>query len=243
MKKETKIILSVIAILAVICIVAIALMVVPSLKQEDKLEEELESLYALLNNYPLDYENLDKKISTVVTTGDCGKVEKAVKDYYKDFEEYMKQFDTLINDETLTNAVTIENIKADGPDFVNTKNKLDEDKTSLDTLITNFSNYLTEETALSYIKDNGLDEYYTDLYKKYTLGDSLSEMESARDEIMKNLNDLKTLIENEQETIDFLVKNKGSWEVENDQLLFYSESLSNQYNAIVAKINEPDKEL
>ena len=61
-------------------------------------------------------------------------------------------------------------------------------------------------------------------------------MESARDEIVKNLNDVKALIENEEETINFLVKNKKSWEIENDQLVFYSESLSKQYNDIIAKI-------
>ena len=81
-----------------------------------------------------------------------------------------------------------------------------------------------------------LDEYYTDLYKQYVLGDNLSEMESARDEIVKSLNDLKALIENEQEAINFLVKNKRSWKVENNQLVFYSDSLIKQYNNIIAKI-------
>ena len=83
-----------------------------------------------------------------------------------------------------------------------------------------------------------LDEYYTNLYKQYALGDNISQTESARDEILKSLNDFKSLIENEEETIDFLVKNKGSWEVENDQLTFHSESLSNQYNDIIAKIQQ-----
>ena len=236
MKKKTKIILLVIAILVIVCIVAIAFMVTSDLKQEEKLGGELDSLYTLLNNYPLDYESLDKQLSTIITTDDYAKVEKAVKDYSRDFVNNMKQFDTLINDETIINALNIENIKEDGPDFTNTKKKLSESKTSLDTILTNFSNYLTEETALSYIKDTELDEYYTNLYKQYVLGDNVSEMESARDEIVKNLNDVKALIENEEETINFLVKNKKSWEIENDQLVFYSESLSKQYNDIIAKI-------
>ena len=238
MKSGKKIILFVIAILVIICIVAIALLVTSDLKQEEKLGKELDSLYALLNNYPLDYESLDKKISITITTDDYAKVEKAIKDYSGDFINYMKQFDTLINDETLINAVNVENIKDDGPDLTNTKKKLSKCKTSLDTILTNFSDHLTEEVALSYIKDIELDEYYTELYKQYVLGDNLSEMESARDEIVKSLNDVKALIENEEETIDFLVKNKGSWEIENDQLVFYSESLSNQYNDIVSKIKE-----
>ena len=236
MKKKTKIILGVIAILVIACIVAIALMVTSDLKQEEKLENELSSLYALLSNYPLDYESLDKQLSTTITTDDYAKVEKAVKDYSGDFVNYMKQFDTLLNDEMIINALNIENIKEDGPDFTKTKKQLSESKASLDTILTNFSNYLTEEVALSYVKDMELDEYYTDLYKQYVLGDNLSEMESARDEIVKSLNDLKALIENEQEAINFLVKNKRSWKVENNQLVFYSDSLIKQYNNIIAKI-------
>ncbi len=236
MKKKTKIILFVIAILVIVCIAAIIFMVTSDLKQEEKLGKELDSLNTLLNNYPLDYESLDQKISTIVTTDDYAKVEKAVKDYSGDFVNYMKQFDTLINDDTLINAVNVENIKEDGPDFTNTKKKLSESKTSLDTILNNFSNYLTEEVALSYIKDTELDEYYTNLYKKYTIGDNLSEMESAKDDIVKNLNDVKALIENEEEIVNFLAKNKRSWKIENDQLVFYSEILSNQYNEIVSKI-------
>ena len=240
MKKKTKIILLAIAILVIACIVAIALMVTSDLKQEEKLGKELDSLYALLNNYPLDYEALDEKISKTITTDDYAKVEKAIKDYSGDFVNYMKQLDTILNNETLMNALNIENIKEDGPDFTETKKSLSESKTYLDTLLTNFSNYLTEEFAISYIKDIELDEYYTDLYKQYALGDNLSEMESARDEIIENLNKIKALIENEEETIDFLVKNKGSWKVENDQLAFYSESLIKQYNDLIAKIQEAE---
>ena len=236
MKRRTKIILFIIAILVIASIVAIVFMTTSDLKQEEKLGKELDSLYTLLNNYPLDYESLDKQLSTVITTDDYAKVEKAVKDYSGDFVDYMKQLDTILNNETIMNALNIENIKADGPDFTETKKTLSESKTSLDTILTNFSNYLTEEVALSYIKDIELDEYYTDLYKQYTLGDNLSEMESARDEIVKNLNDVKALIENEEETINFLVTNKGNWKIEDNQLAFHSESLNNQYNDIIAKI-------
>ena len=96
MKKSTKIILLVIAIILIAGIAAIAVMVNSDLKQEEKLKAELDSLYTLLNNYPLDYETLDKQISTIVTTGDCEKVERAVKNYSKDFVGYMKQFDALM---------------------------------------------------------------------------------------------------------------------------------------------------
>lgn len=235
MKKQTKIILLVIAILVIACIAVIAFMTTSDLKQEEKLGEELNALNSLLSNYPLDYESIDKQLATIITTDDCAKVEKAVKEYSKDFVNYMKQFDTLLANETIENALGIDNIKEDGPDFTKTKATLSESKTSIDTLITNFSNYLTEEFALSYIKDMELDEYYTNLYKQYTLGESVEEMESAREEMMKNLNDVKTLVENEEEAINFLVANKGSWKVEDNQLLFYSESLSNQYNDIIGK--------
>lgn len=238
MKKKTKIILLVIAILVIICIVAIALRVTSNLKQEKKLGDELDSLYGLLDNYPIDYESLDTKLSTTITTGDYAKVERAVKDYSGDFMKYMKQFYTLTDDKDLINAIGAENIKKDGPDFANTKKKLSETKTSLNTILTNLSNYFTEEFVLSYIKDSELDEYYINLYKQYVRGDNLAEMQSDINGIIKSVNSVKTLVENEEEIIDFLAKNNGSWKIENDKLLFYSESLSNEYNAIVTKMKE-----
>ncbi len=237
MKKKTKIILLVVAILVIAFIAVVAFMVTSDFKQEAELDKELDSLYALLNNYPLDYEALDKQLATIVTTDDCAKVEKAVKEYSKDFLNYMKQLDTILSNETLVNALNIENIKEDGPNFVNTKKILSESKTTLESVSTDYANYLTEEVALSYIKDMDLDEYYINIYKQFVLGDNLAEMEATRNDIIKNLDDVKVLIENEEEGIDFLVKNKGSWEVDNDQLVFYSDSLINQYNSIVAKIN------
>ena len=242
MKKKTKIILLVVAILVIIGIVAMALMFTANTghdtEQEDALVEELDSVTDLLNDYPIDYENLDKKLTTTVTTGDYAKVEKAIKNYSKDFIDYMRQFEELTKNETLRNAANIENIKADGPDFVNTKKVLSESKTTVDTILANSSNYLTEEVALSYIKDSGLDEYYTDFYKKYVLGDNLDEMKTAKEQIEKSLKDVKTLIEVYEEIINFLAENKESWEVENDQVVFESETLVSQYNALVAKLSE-----
>ena len=54
------------------------------------------------------------------------------------------------------------------------------------------------------------------------------------------LNDVKTLIEHEEKGINFLIEHKGSWEIENDQLVFYSDSLTNQYNDIIAKLKEAE---
>ena len=238
MKKRTKIILSVIAVLVIVCIAVIAFMVTSDLKQEKKLNEELNSLYSLLDSYPYDYDSLDKQFATIVTTNDYAKVEKAVKDYSRDFIGYMKQLENLLNNETIVSALKIENIKEDGPDFTKTKQELNEAKTSLETISTKFSNFLTEEVAMSYIKDMELDEHYTNLYKKYVLGSSLAEMEASKDGVLGSLDTIKNLIETEEEAANFLAENKASWKVENDQLLFYSTSLSKQYNDIIAKINQ-----
>ena len=138
-KSKAKPIIIVVAVVAVAIIAAIVFNVASDLKKEEQLNNEIDSLYTLLNTYPLDYEALDKHLSAVVTTDDYAKVEKAVKDYSADFVDCMKQFDELINDETLTNAISIENIKKDGPDFTETKKKLGESKSSLEKVLTDIS--------------------------------------------------------------------------------------------------------
>ena len=87
---------------------------------------------------------------------------------------------------------------------------------------------------MSYINDKGLDSYYTDLYKNEFVGDIESQytdktVENSIDEILGILNVY-------EEVINFLVENQNSWEISNDNIVFNSQSLSDQYTELVNKL-------
>lgn len=239
MKKKTKITLGVIAILIFAVIAIIAFMFVKDLKQEENLNTELASLYELLDKYPLNYEAIDTNLKQTVTSGDYAKVERAVKDYSGNFVTCVKQLDELFNNEALVNALSTDNIKEDGPDF--TKTKQDDAKNSLDKIYSDLSSYFTEDKVMSYINDKNLDNYYIDLLKKYTFegnkeDGSTFDLEAEGKEIISSLDEFKNLIATEQELVEFLIKNKRSWKVVDNELVFYSSNLTNQYNNLISKL-------
>lgn len=237
MKKSTKIIIAIVIIVLII-VAIIGFLVIKDLKQEKKLEAELDELLSSMDTYPLKYDELETKLNRTITTGSYKEVENSVKAYIGNFISSIKSLDGLFNSDDIINAVSAENYKTDGPDFVKTKKNLSTASEELDKISEDLIAFFTEEKAMSFIKDKNLDDYYIDLYKKYTVADneSSSEIADTKKELTDSLNDFKKLINQEQEIIDFLVKNKRSWKIENDEIVFYSQTLVDKYNNLINEI-------
>lgn len=236
MKKGTKI--AIVVGVIVIAIVAIfAFMVMNDLKQEENLDNELNALFDSIDNFPLNYDEIDAKLNQTVTTGSYYELEKSVKAYVADVVSSFKELDNLLDDKAISNVLSASNLKTDGPNFTKTNQYLKESKETLEKVSSDIDNYFTEEKAMTYIEGKQFDNYSVELYKKYTINSEDSSLEQDRKEIADTLNQLKTLFDKQQEIIDFLAKNKRSWKMEKDNLVFYSQSLSNQYNKLVEELN------
>lgn len=237
MKKSTKIIIAIIIIVLII-VAIIGFLVIKDLKQEKNLEAELDELLSSMDTYPLKYDELETKLNRAITTGSYKEVENSVKAYIGNFISSIKSLDGLFDSDDIINAVSAENYKTDGPDFVKTKKNLSTASEELDKISEDLIAFFTEEKAMSFIKDKNLDDYYIDLYKKYTVADneSSSEIADTKKELTDSLNDFKKLINQEQEIINFLVKNKRSWKIENDEIVFYSQTLVDKYNSLINEI-------
>ena len=83
--------------------------------------------------------------------------------------------------------------------------------------------FFTEEKAMSYINNKGLDSYYTDFYKQEFVGD----IENIGDSkiIEDSINEVIEVLNTSEEIINFLVENKNSWNIDGDNIVFSSESL------------------
>ena len=191
MKKGTKIAI-IVGIIILVIVALIAFFVIRDLKQEEKLNEELNSLADLLDEFPINYDKVNEKINQTITSGNYYKVEKSYKDFSSDIVASLKKLDDAIDEDTLSNMLTASNIEKDGPNFEKTKAYLENSKKTLDEVSSEMDSYFSEEKVLSYINDKNLDDYYIDIYKKYAIDDSTSDKE----DISKTLNQLKiTIIE------------------------------------------------
>lgn len=228
MKKK---VLITILIVIVIAIIGVGYFVFMDMQQEGKLKTELSELSELSNAENIDINAINDRLDRTVTTGDYAIVEDAFKTYLKENFENSMQIANILNDEKLTTLLTVENYQNDGKDFMESKNYITTTRATLEDCKTKYKEFLTEEKAMSYINDKGLDSYYTDLYKEEFVGD----MENAKsDGVVENsIDDIISILNTSEKVLNLLSQNQDSWEIEGENIVFNSESLSNQYDELV----------
>lgn len=221
-------------VLLVVIIGVIGYFVVSDLKQEEKLKNELEELNTLVNEENIDVDKVKEMLNRTVTTGDYKVVETSFKEYLSDAFDNVFQMIDILNSDRLVSILTAENYQNDGPNFIETKGYITETKTKLEELKNSYYDFLTEEKAMSYIEDKGLDSYYVDLYREEYVGN----MDTANEDktIEDSINQIIELLNVSEEIINFLSDNSNSWHIEEDVIVFDTDELSNKYNELLDKI-------
>lgn len=230
-----KAIIGVIIAIVLVAVVGIGILVVKDLKQEDTLRQEMLEFENLTRAENIDFDKIDQKIREIKTTGDYGVLEKAMKDYLADVVNATVSIADVLNDERIVNALTPENYVEDGPDFVQTKQFLEEAKEKMEQYKTEVLKLLSNEGAMSYIENKNLDDYYIDLYKEIALSEDTA-IEEDNAELEASLDEAMSVIDTESEVINFLAENKSGWEIQGENIVFNSEELQNQYDELVSQI-------
>ena len=223
-----------IGIVAAIIVGIIVFMVISDLKQEDKLKEEMSYIDELVTKENPDKDEINKILERTVTKKDYQIVEKAYKNYLKDCFETILKIRNIFEDERITKSLTAENYKEDGPDFMQTKTYLVETKTQLEECKTQYAEFFTEEKAMSYISDKGLDSYYIDLYKNEIIGDIEKEGEDKT--VENSINDIIEMLHISEDVINFLSTSKNSWSIEDDNIVFTKDSLADKYDELISRL-------
>lgn len=228
MKKK---ILIVLLIIIVIALIGVGYFVFSDMQQEDKLKTELSELNQLVNAENIDMEAVSEKLDRRITTGDYEKVEDAYKSYLKDNFNNSIQIANILNDEKITTLLTVENYKEDGKDFTESKEYITNTKTTLEDCKNKYTDFLTEDKAMSYINDKGLDSYYTDLYKDEFIGDMSSATQDTT--VQDSIDEVIGILNTSEEVLNLLSENQDSWEIDGENISFDSDSLSNQYDELI----------
>lgn len=231
---KKKIIFIVIGIIILVLLGIFGYMVVDEMNQTNKLIVEVDEISQMFNQTSIDYGAIEQKLTTNVSKGDYLVVEKAVKQYLSDGLTSMKELQEIVDDDRITTLLTIENYSEDGPDFVNTKEYIQNTRTTLENLKNQFISYTTQEKMDEYISDKGLDEYYIELYNELMGGDKI--MQSDIEELESSLDSIINMLDNTEIVIDFLIENKDSWQVQGENIMFFSNELVNEYNELTSNI-------
>ena len=228
MKKK---VLIAILIIIVIAIAIVGYFVFSDMMQEDKLKTELSELQQLVNTENIDLDAVNERLDRIITSGDYAQVENAFKSYLRENFNNSIEIANILNDEKLTTLLTVENYESDGKDFIESKEYITNTRTTLEECKNKYTEFLTEEKAMSYINDKGLDSYYTDLYKNEFIGDMSS---ATKDTIVQDsIDEVITILNTSEEVLNLLSENQNAWEIEGEKIVFNSESLSNEYDELI----------
>ena len=228
MKKK---VLIAVLIIIVIALVVMGYFVFSDMMQEDKLKTELSEIYQLTSAETIDMDAINERLNRTITKGDYAVVEEAFKTYLKDNFDNSIEIANILNDEKITSLLTVENYKEDGKDFTESKSYITTTRTTLENCKEKYTEFLTEEKAMSYINDKGLDSYYTDLYKEEFVGD----METSESDgiVESSIDEVISILNTSEEILNLLSENQDSWEIDGEIIVFSSESLSDEYNELV----------
>ena len=230
-----KVIIGVIIAIVLVIVVGIGILVVKDFRQEDILRQEMLEFENLTRAENIDLDQIDQKIREIKTTGDYGVLEKAMKDYLADVVNASVSIADVLNDERIVNTLTPQNYTDDGPDFVQTKQFLEEAKGKIQQYKTEVLKLLTNEGAMSYIENKNLDQYYIDLYKEIALSEDTA-LEADTADLETSLNEVTKILDIETQVINFLSENKNGWEIQGENIVFNSEALQNQYNEYINQL-------
>lgn len=214
-----------------IILVLIGVLVGKDLKQESNLKKELNEISEMVSDPDGDFKEISRRLNTTVTTGDYQKIEKAAKKYFTDILDNLIDIVTVLNDERITNILTVDNYVNDGKEFLSTRKYIKDTKEKLITGRDSYYELLTEEKVMTYLDGLTIDDYYRDFYRNEIIGDIENEKNDKT--VEKAINQIIDMLDDSEKIINFLVDNKNAWEVEGDTIVFDTNELVDQYNNLL----------
>lgn len=214
-----------------IILILIGVLVGKDLKQESNLKKELNEISEMVSDPDGDFKEISRRLNTTVTTGDYQKIEKAAKKYFTDILDDLIDLVTVLNDERITNILTVDNYVNDGKEFLTTRKYIKDTKEKLITGRDSYYELFTEEKVMTYLDGLTIDDYYRDFYRNEIIGDIENEKNDKT--VEKAINQIIDMLDDSEKIINFLVENKNAWKVEGDTIVFDTNELVDQYNNLL----------
>ena len=230
MNRKVKVILtSLFIILDIVLLVSI--LVIRDATMKNNLTKEVNTLIKL--DFTKDRYNRPLK-----TSGKYGQTEKAIKNYLDEYAVLLQSTLKAVHDEEFTKILSYDNYKKDGPEFKKSLAYIKESKEKFNKNIDKLITSSEEDSIITYGNNKIKNQKSLEMYKKYMLSKAmLNDFKSTQ----KTLNDSRTKVNNLYDTsnsvLNFLVKNKESWELADGEVKFKTEALYNEYTNMIKQLN------
>lgn len=203
--------------------------------QKAKILETFGEIEEITKSGNFNMEKLNEKTNTIVSSGKYAKVEKAAKNYASDLFSKAFEIRSMLEDQKMAQLLTASNYAEDGPEFVESKKYISETKQKLEQGKAEMLGYIEEGKINSYIEAETTDGYCVELYQQL-LSEDIEMSDAEKKEFETSIDKVISMLQIEEDVLNFLIENKGKWEVEGNQVLFSSNSLVTEYNGFLTKL-------
>lgn len=180
----------------------------------------------------------DKFTTDTKTVFKYSKVEKAIKEYMRDYSDNIKKANAIINDETIKKVLSSSNYESDGPNFDTSLKLLEDNLKEFNNTINVLLKKTNEKEIMKYIERYDLDEKYVKIYKNYMFGKEYAKDIENNKNIINNINNTGlNVLNTDIEVLKLLKDNPDGWVIKEGAIYFYSNDMMNQYNTLIQKLN------
>lgn len=229
MSQKKKVILTCL-IIVVDCILLVSIFSIRSATMRNNLKKEIKDIVLL-------DVTKDRYNTKLKTSGKYGRIEKTIKTYMDDYAVLLQDVLGDIHDEKLTKILSFDNYNSDGPEFKKSLQYLRESKTEFNNNIEKLIKKSDEKSIIAYgeanLKNSSLTSY-KELVFNYGLVNNLKATQTTLYDTKVRVNNI---YDTSTEVLNFLVKNKDNWKLENKEIKFKNESLYKEYTNMIKKID------
>lgn len=214
---------SILYVVITIVLIALIILLALNLYNKKRFETEINKIMNEdINNY--------KYTDNTATFFEYKKVEQAIKEYMRDYADNIKKIDTIINDDTIKNILSISNLEKDGKEFNKSIKLIQEKQKELEDTVNILNTLNTKDKILEYIEKKEVNQKYKEIYEEYML---------KEENIKNNNNNIQTLKQKTEkilnidlEILNLLKNNPDSWTISEGKIGFYSNDLIDKYNKL-----------
>lgn len=203
--------------------------------QKFLVKSEIGKLENLVQAEQIDYDKIEKKLKTTVTIGNYRKVEQAFKNYLSDVVFVSKEIHSLTSKEKLSNVLSANNLKTDGPDFKTTEKYLKNSKEELNEKFNHLIALMDKKAIMNYIDKQNLPTKYQEFYEEVAI-DHNENLISMQQSLKESLDYYNTVFNTLSKAIEYLKTHK-TWKIDDDKLVFNSSKDFKEYNKIIESLN------
>jgi len=232
MNKKTKNLIIIVAVAVAVILVVVGIFLGKDILEKGKLMKEVEAVSKL--DITKDQFNTELK-----TSGDYGKVELAIKEYFQEYATNLQKSLGAISEEKLNSIMSETNFQGENPNFDKVLGEIKTAREEFNGGIDKLMQQMDEAAIMAKIEEKGVSQKYKDLYRELMFDDNiLDQINSQKEELQKAKEDLNKVLDLNEKVYQLLAGNPGKWSFQDGKLKFSDQGVYEKYVQITSEAEE-----